>query len=81
MGLQARRRVAESGPAEASGECQRHEVREAGWEITSRGFSPSRKWGSGDFPREKYLNYRRLYVRFNVYWKLFGGQNFSHFGQ
>ena len=37
--------------------------------------------GVGGFPPRKVLNYRRLYVRFNAYWKHFGGQNFRHFGQ
>ena len=49
----------ESGLAEVNGECKRHE----------RGEISSGKGGV----RGKFLNYRRLYVRFNAFWKLGGG--------
>ena len=55
-----------------------------GGKSTRGGFPQSRKregGGVGGFSPGKFLNYRRLYVRFNAFWKLLGGQNFSHFGQ
>ena len=61
----------ESGPAEVSGQCRRHESREGvglgGVESMREGFSPLIRGFRGSPPRN-FLNYRRLYVRFNAFW-------------
>ena len=38
-----------------------------------RGIPPSHKGGFGRFTLRKFLNYRRLYVRFTAFSKFFGG--------
>ena len=43
-----------------------------------RGIPPPLVRGFGGPPPRKCLNYRRLYVRFNAFWKLFGTQKFSN---
>ena len=67
---QARRLVVESGPAEISGECRRHEKGES----TGGGFPPLVSGWFGGFPPRKFLNYRRLYVRFIAFWKHLGAR-------
>ena len=69
--LHARHGVVESGPAEISSECRRHERGRA----QEGGFPPSRKGvgGFAGFPQRKFLNY----VRFNAFWKLLQGARIS----
>ena len=56
---QARRHVFESGPAEVRASAED----KSGGEH-EKGYSPSRKGGSGDLPTRNFLIYGCLYVRF-----------------
>ena len=53
--FQARHEVVESGPADVSGKCRRHE-RGWGGESTRGGISPSCKGGFGESSLRKFLN-------------------------